>query len=275
MRTTTRKLRPATKWHGGKWYLARRIIGLFDPHRVYVEPFAGGLSVLLNKPRAPVEIASDLDAGLIGFYRALADPTFREELRALPYNVETFNAAAVWVESSNPRVRATGVIVRHQFSRGGLGRSFAWSDRLRGGEPGDRHAWRTKLAELDALAGRLRGVRLLVAPAVEVIRQHDGPDTLLYLDPPYVPSTRTARSAYRHEMTVEQHVELLDALAAVRGSVVLSGYHSPLYDDALATWDRVERNMPNHSGQGRTKQRRVECLWIKQATTRATQGVLF
>src|SRR3954471_4640512 len=75
MKPTPLKARPAVKRHGGKSYLARRIIAHFPPHRVYVEPFAGGLSCLLNKPRSAVEVASDLDAGLMHFYRVLTRRT--------------------------------------------------------------------------------------------------------------------------------------------------------------------------------------------------------
>jgi hypothetical protein len=46
----------------------------------------------------------------------------------------------------------------------------------------------------------------------------------------------------------------------------LSGYRSGLYDVALAGWQRHEFDMPNHSGQGQAKQRRTECLWVKEAT---------
>ena len=37
------------KWWGGKHYLAPKIIALMPPHLHYVEPYAGGLAVLLEK----------------------------------------------------------------------------------------------------------------------------------------------------------------------------------------------------------------------------------
>jgi DNA adenine methylase len=56
-------MRPAVKRHGGKHYLARRIIARLPGHRAYVEPFAGGLSVLINKRPCPIEVAGDLHPG--------------------------------------------------------------------------------------------------------------------------------------------------------------------------------------------------------------------
>ena len=44
-----KKLRSPLKWHGGKSYLARRIIALMPPHKTYVEGFAGGLSILQRR----------------------------------------------------------------------------------------------------------------------------------------------------------------------------------------------------------------------------------
>ena len=261
------KLRSPLKWHGGKSYLARRINALARLTATYVEPFAGGANVLLNRPRSLVEILGDRDAELMGFYRVLRDQSYalRETLKGWTYTEESFVRARE-VRPANDLESAAAFLVRNRMSRGGLGRSFAWSDRLRGGQPGDRNAWETTLANLPRVAERLRGVELVTGPAVATIRRHDTPGTLHYCDPPYLPATRTVRNAYAHEMTIDQHVELLDTLRACQGAVLLSGYPSDLYDRALAGWERHEFDMPNHSGQGKSKQRRTEVLWIKPAT---------
>ena len=43
---TVERVSPPLKWHGGKWYLAPKIVALMPPHIHYVEPFAGGLESL-------------------------------------------------------------------------------------------------------------------------------------------------------------------------------------------------------------------------------------
>jgi DNA adenine methylase len=259
------KLRPPVKTHGGKAYLARWIVGLLPPHRVYVEPFLGGGSVVLNKPRCEVEVAGDVDADLVNLWRCLQDPAGEliRLARELPYDAATFAEAGRWLASTDPLLRALGTLVRRRFSRGGLGEDFAWSDRLRGGQPGDVNAWQTFVeGELTRIAERARGVRLECGPAARTIAAHDAEGAVIYCDPPYLHSTRTARKAYAHEMTELDHRELLDQLLGCRARVVISGYRCPMYDAALAGWERHDIPIANHSGQGKVKGRRVESVWV-------------
>jgi DNA adenine methylase len=263
---SARKLRPPIKTHGGKAYLARRIIALFPPHRTYVEAFGGGLSVLLNKPPAPVEIAGDVDSDIVNVHTTIRDHCGEliQRLREIPYNPESFAWACRAGKSADPIEAAARFIARNRMSRGGLGQDFAWSSRARGGQPGDLNAWGTILDLYPAIATRLQSVQLYCADAIELLDAYDGPGTLIYADPPYMRETRTAPDVYDHELTDADHEKLLDRLLSARGAVVLSGYHGSLYDRTLASWRSVEFNVPNHSGQGREKQRRIECVWLNK-----------
>jgi len=241
-------------------------VSLFPPHEVYDEPFLGAGSVLLNKTPAPVEVAGDVNSNLITTFITLRDcPTsVIEALRNTPYTRDAFVAAFYRISRdlyNCPIERTVDFIVKNRMSRGGLGKTFAWSDRLRGGKPGDLNAWQTIQDELHAIAERVRNVTFGCVPAAKLITEYDSPETLHYLDPPYLHETRTARKAYEHEMTREDHVALLEKVLRCRGHVFISGYRSDLYDTLLAGWRRREWELPNHSGQGVKKQRRVECLW--------------
>lgn len=275
--TKTSKLRAALKWHGGKSYLARTIIPLLGGHETYVEPFAGGLSVLLNKPAASVEVANDLDPDLINFHRVVAARSgeLGEMVEATPYSEESFTSALPFDSPGLDELeRARRFMVRNRMSRSGMGKDYGWSDRLRGGQPESLNAWETIRRELPRIGDRLRSVMFLNGPAVDAIRRYDSATTTHYVDPPYVASTRTAKKVYRFEMDDRAHRELLTTLLSCRGRVVLSGYRNPLYDDMLAGWRRIDIDMPNHSGQGKSKQRRVECLWVNEAPP-AWQMVMF
>jgi DNA adenine methylase len=270
MTRTLAKLRPAVKWHGGKAYLAREIVRRMPAHTSYVEPFAGGLSVLLNKPRSAREVVGDLNGDLIGFYRCLQDRErdLLERLGAISYTPQSFAWSLEPGTNDDLITAAARFIVKHRFSRGGLGKTFAWSKRLRGGQPGDKNAWETIRDHLPRIAERLEGVEIHQAPALELIRRHDGPETLFYLDPPYLPESRTARKIYAHEMSRQDHSALLECIAGIRGMVILSGYRSSLYDHALASWERHEIEKPNNAGQGKTKERRTEVLWLSPGCER-------
>lgn len=68
------------------------------------------------------------------------------------------------------------------------------------------------------------------------------------------------KNIYAQEMTTEQHIQLLEALRAHSGSVVLSGYANEIYDNMLHDWKRIEKRALAERGQTRT-----EILWIKNA----------
>jgi DNA adenine methylase len=134
--------------------------------------------------------------------------------------------------------------------------------RTRRGMNEQASAWQSAVEGLPAVHARLWRVAILNRPAVEVIRQQDGPDTLYYLDPPYVHETRAAPNVYgAFEMTEADHRELLDVLRQCRGKVLLSGYPSTLYDTALAGWSRHTFDLPNNAAGGKAKGRETEVLW--------------
>jgi DNA adenine methylase len=85
-------------------------------------------------------------------------------------------------------------------------------------------------------------------------------------DPPYLPLTRTdpARQGYAHDMSYEDHVRLLETVTRLRGHALVSGYHSPLYDDTLAGWRCLEIATYASSATPKRSQRprRTECVWL-------------
>ncbi len=289
MNLATRKFRSPLKWHGGKSYLARRIISLMPMHQKYAELFLGGGSVLLNKFPCSGEICGDVNTGLIRFWRVLRDSpdTLSQFLKTITYSKESFDwAYAFDVEPFSDRSddvipSVAAFLIRNRFSRGGLGKDFAWSDRLRGKNrpdgpvPGDINAWDTIREDLPRIAERIKDVSFVHADYADCLDglDHDE-NALVYLDPPYMLATRTAKAAYAFEMTksgdqVSDHLNhsvLLDRINQAQCSIILSGYDSPLYADRLRPdegWSKLMFDMPNHSGQGKAKQRRVECVWVR------------
>jgi DNA adenine methylase len=93
-----------------------------------------------------------------------------------------------------------------------------------------------------------------------LIAAYDSPETLFYCDPPYLPETRSA-GGYRHEMTRDDHLRLLETITHTKGMVILSGYRSNLYDEALRDWQRIDKLTVNHSSNV-AREKRTECIWL-------------
>ena len=253
-----RQIKPPFSYYGGKTTLATDIADLLPPHEHYVEPFAGSLAVLLAKTPAPQETVNDLDAKLVTFWRVLRDrpddlwracsltPHAREELSAAQEDAtdKVEQARRVWVtltQSRSHTVKATG-----------------WWQRI-GPNPYTPADYMAAYANRIAPAAtRLRGVAIENRDALDMIRAYGKhADNLLYLDPPYLGSTRA--SNYRHEMlTDDAHAEFAEAVNACAAKVVISGYDSPLYAELFPGW-HVTRMKGASTLSGATD--RTEVLW--------------
>lgn len=269
--------RPLLRWLGGKWRLAPWIISHFPTHRVYVEPFGGAGSVLIRKPRAYAEIWNDLDSSVVNLFRVLRTPDqaarLIELLRLTPFARAEFEAA---YEPSGDPVEAARRLVVVAFMGFGSNAAnlrstgFRANSNRSGTTPaGD---WANYPDALTAIVERLAGVVVENRDAMQVMAQHDSPDTLHYVDPPYVWSTRNRGGGGHHpkwrgyavELTDEQHRELLACLRGLRGLVALSGYPHSIYDDALHDWRRAERADYADGARPRT-----EVLWLNPRCAQA------
>jgi DNA adenine methylase len=259
-------IRPVFKCHGGKFYLAKWIISLFpESHTemVYVEPYCGGANVLLNKPKGGTEVINDLDLGVVQIYRALRDEPkeFVRRLNLCKYSQDTFERALARSQFEDYIDHAVNEFIVRRMSRGGLRKKFAWSERLRGGQPGDVNAWKTALKGLPELAERLKSVYIFNRDAAEVIQAFNNKNTLLYCDPPYLHETRVSKTVYSSEMTTDDHIQLAHLLNNFEGKALISGYMSPLYNRLYKNWNVEKKSIANHSSQQRSKQKKVEVVW--------------
>jgi DNA adenine methylase len=216
------------------------------------------------------EVINDLNGDLVNFYRVLKDSAsfgrLRQRLELTLFSEAAWEAARRLLSGpdGDPVQRAAALFTLYRMSLGARGDTFAPTvrTRLRGDRNDAVNAWWSAVDGLDAVHERLRNVRVLCRPALDVIAQEDTPATLCYLDPPYVPSTRVAKKVYGpYEMSEADHLQLLDLLQTLKGKVMISGYPSQLYDDVLAGRTRHVVDLPNNAAGGTTKGRETEVLW--------------
>jgi DNA adenine methylase len=255
------------KWHGGKRYLAKWIIGHFPKHRIYLEPFGGGASVLLNKEPVEVEVYNDIDLRITRLFRVLRDQgeQFLAKASLTLYSQVEFETAANYPPGASDVDLALCDFIRWRQSFGGKGESWSYTTtRARGGRAGDVNAWWTAIEHLPEVIDRIRRVQILCQSAFEAIPRFDHPEGLIYCDPPYVHSTREegSRAVYHTEMSDEEHKELAQLLRECDADVIVSGYPSPLYEELYRGWRVVSAEIANHAAGGEKKGRETECLWM-------------
>lgn len=272
-------LRSPLRYPGGKATLAEWIIGHMPRHEVYVEPFFGGGSVFFAKPRSTVEVVNDLDGDVANLFEMIRDrpAEIARAVELTPYARVEFELSYEAVE--DPIERARRFCVRVWMAHGGkLGSRSGFRNGWAGGNAYDRrggsaNVWLGIPDRIRAAADRLAGVAVECRPALDVLAAWPYPDVLIYADPPYMPDALPGKLRaryYRHEMTTAEHVELLEALNAHPGPVLLSGYDTDLYRTELATWQRLERATKAYMNVDRT-----ECLWLNPIAVDMTHQMRF
>lgn len=224
------------KWHGGKYYLAKKIIDRFPPHKHYVEPYFGGGAVLFQKPEEWIEdhseVVNDLDGKLANFWDVIGHPkSFNEFLRlcyTTPFSEDVWGAAKEMSVYKEVRCtcdikQAWAFFVRYRQSRQGLGKCFATlsKTRVRRGMNEQVSGWLSSVEGLQEAHERLMRVVVLNRDALTVIRRQDSEGTLFYLDPPYLHETRTSNDDYECEMSDFDHACLLMLIAKPGSRIVI------------------------------------------------------
>jgi DNA adenine methylase len=256
------------RWAGGKGRQLDDLLPFIPNGRVYVEPFGGGGSVLLNKARSEVEVYNDLDHSLVNLFTVVRDnELFDEFARVLdwtPYSRENF-VGSLDFESVGDSVLAAVkfyTVLNQSISGKRLAGKWDWA-RAKTDNLADR--WVLRQYKLGAVHDRLKHVQIECRDAIDILQEWDSEETVFYCDPPYVLETRKKQKYYAVEPGDEYHKELVACLKEVRGAVVLSGYLHPTYNVLLeAGWvaDSYGQNaMMTVHDEGAVRDKRMEVVW--------------
>jgi len=274
-------------WFGGKGLHAKRLVPHIPWSRVYCEPYCGAASVFWHLQPRPVEVLNDLNGEIIALFRCLQDRALFEELRHrllwTPYSRAEFCRALETPADAPLLDRAWATFVKYNQGTCGVGQTPGNWGRVftaANGMANVASKWRVRLRLLKAWHDRLTRVQLDNRDALEVIRYWDTPDTFFYVDPPYVPETRSSTQVYRCEATADHHRDLVALLLTLRGGAAVSGYDHPIYRPLEdAGWERHEFETVCHAaartrtsalqGKGALEARvpRTEVVWVKPLKT--------
>lgn len=250
-------MKQVLKYPGAKARLADWICSYIPKHDVYVEPYAGSLAVLFNKPRCHIETVNDLHGEVVNFFEVVRDNP--EKLKYLiqytPYGREEYDKS--YLETTDKIERARRFCVRCWQ---GFGCANLYHNGFKSGQqttsPNPARAWAELPNIIEQAAERLRGVQIENLQALEIIKRYSTSDVFMYLDPPYLHGTRK-NYLYKYEMLDAEHEELLKAIKNHPGRFLISGYDNELYNDYLAGWEKVCIDTRAEGGL-----RRTEVLWM-------------
>jgi DNA adenine methylase len=263
-------------YYGGKSRDCDWILSHFPPHKYFCEVFGGGGAVTFRKSLVENNIYND--AGNVAvFWRVLQKwpEDLYQALYYTPYSREEFLLCANTWEQYAERSRETGekedfvefarrwfVTIDISYSHREDDKSFKLAVQVN-----NALGFRNHVDSLPFVADRLRSIIIERLHFSDLIRLYDRDGMLLYCDPPYLPETRVSNGTYRREMSVDEHVQLLETINSCKSQVVLSGYDSKLYHDYLKDWRIVKKTMPSaiqNRAQLNGRSDRTEVIWVRE-----------
>ncbi len=217
----------AFPWRGGKYRLAPKIAGLLPSHRIYVEVFGGAASVLLAKPPSEIEVYNDRNGWLVNFFETVRNSPipFLEKCKHLHYSRQLYYEWRDQLATDFEDVRLDSVeaAVRtaYTISSAFIGDPTKGWRFDRSGARGGSASWTNIASRVAYLSQRLRSCNIDHLDFRECIRNWDSPETLFFLDPPYL---STVSKGY-YNFTEQDHGDLSQLLTRIQGKFIMT------YDD--------------------------------------------
>lgn len=264
---------------GGKGNMVAKIVLLIEsiPHTTYVEPFGGGMAVLLNKRPSRVEVYNDIDSNLVNLFRVIRDKEKFEEFKRLvsltPYSRTEFYYCKETLNEGSDIERAWKFFIIHRQSMAGIGATWGMNVKASWRKmAGNVSSYLSCIEKLDWFHQRIMRVQIEHNDFRKIFETYDTPETLFYCDPPYL---NAKTEFYKYSMTEQDHRELIEILLNLRGKALLSGYENEIYKVLenrgwrVLKWKTVS-HAPVRSktsglqGEGSCLKKvpRIECLWV-------------
>jgi DNA adenine methylase len=260
--------KPIVSYYGGKQKLVSKILPHFPQHTVYAEPFCGGATMLFAKPYLHTgnnnnyrEVINDVNDDLITMYRVAKEQPeqFFARIDATLYSQSDDKKARKILKertSNDPLDIAWAVYLQCNMSFancmfGGWGTSVK--------NHNEAITFNNRKARLKAVLERIAQTHISNEDALACLKRWDSPQTLFYIDPPYIDANQGHYAGY----TREDFTNLIDTLKNIKGSFVLSCYPN---DVVPADWTRVDFAAAMSAAKRKDlDKKRTESIWIKDS----------
>lgn len=229
-----------------------KLLPLIPDHVCYCEPFAGGLALLLAKPRSAVEVVNDLNGDLVALYRNLQYhlPEILRELQFFFAARKTFNDFTAQPGLMEIQ-RAARFLLRNRISFGGGMKSWAVSRTRGGGAAFSREGATAMLGKAHERLDKVVVENLSYERCMEL---YDSKDTFFFIDPPYLNAVPVAYQGWSEE----QMRRFAKLLRRVKGKWVVtlddSALNRELFADCSLTSVETQNGCAKASAQSRFKE---------------------
>ena len=272
--SNTNSCRAVLRYPGSKWRIAFQLCEYIPKHHSYLEPYFGSGAVFFTKQPSAIETINDLDLDVVNLFSCLRDnpDKLASMIYATPYARYIYDRQFNEQPDLDPYEKALGFLIKCWMGHGYRtnGYKVGWKNDVQGRERAySLLNWQILPDWVLLAADRLKQAQIECMPAIDLIRRFDYENVFMYVDPPYVLSTRAGKQ-YKHEMADKDHMELLDVLLDSKAKIMLSGYAHPLYDEKLTEWKRIELKHQSPSGKVTT-----EIIWMNYRIGSYVQQTLF
>lgn len=253
-------------YFGGKGGGLSTIIKSFIPkdYRIYVEPYGGSASILFQQT-APIEIYNDIYDNVYSLFKVLSNKElfleFKDKIDITPYSEKLNKEFKLNLKRTDISLldRAYYYFYVNRTSVNGVG-GFSINTIVRRNISKSTSDYLSAVDGLEEYNKRLSNVVVVNRNAIEIIKKYDREETFIYLDPPYVHSTRTS-ARYACDMEDDEHIELLNTILECKSKILISGYDNDLYNILADNgWNKYSFDVKTTDGKNRPKTK-TETLW--------------
>ena len=229
-----------------------------------VDVFGGSMAITLNFKNAKIRTYNDLNSDIFNFFKVMRElpDELMYQLELTCHSREDYQSLLL-ENIADPLERARAFFVRTVSSFGNTGslkKYNSWSYTVNDSRYNVSQSVARFLSKVDGLAevvNELKMIQVENRDFRKVFASYDGPNTIFYVDPPYVPSTRNGNIKYKHELSIDDHTELCGILNSLQGKYLLSGYDNEIYSDhlkhtSISKIGSIKTNVPKKA---------IETLW--------------
>lgn len=261
------------KYFGGKNGMFNQIIKHFPKngtYNTYIEPFGGSYAIGFHTPVdriAPIEIYNDLYNNVYSLFKVLSDERWFAEFKRL-CDLSYYNEQMRKDYKEDLKRDDLGIIERafkffyvNRSSHNGIG-GFSMNRVIRRGMAKSVSDYLSTVDRLPEIHDRLSRVTVYNRDAIEIMEKFNQPNVFMYLDPPYVLSTRSSAERYAVDMTDEQQEAFINTCIDSKAKLLISGYDCDLYNKLIDNGFTKASFTVNTIDGARNPKTKVESLWL-------------